>query len=260
MDKATTRGLADLTRGFYDESARGFIAAHELPARGWARVLDLLGPHWPAGTVSVLDVGCGNGRLAVFLQRALRRPFVYLGLDASPSLVALARERCRGVETARFEVLDLVDLDLDRALDGETFSAVAAFGVIHHIPSLQRRRAFVEGLGRQVAPGGTLVISTWRVFSEYHFHGAVRPWEDENHDADRRIDVRQLESGDYLLAPSGGEMRYCHLVTEGELAGLHAGMPVICEASFLADGPRDQMNRYVVLRKDSRRTNPTEMR
>jgi len=66
----------------------------------------------------VLDVGCGAGRHALYLQE---RGYDVVGLDLSPGALNVAEER--GLEeTARMAVTDLADYD------GEPFDTVLMFG------------------------------------------------------------------------------------------------------------------------------------
>jgi len=72
----------DAREALYEHRAR-----HAPPAVR-VELLGLLPPH----AARVLDLGCGSGALT--LQLAARAPFV-VGLDVSPALLALARERQR---------------------------------------------------------------------------------------------------------------------------------------------------------------------
>ena len=61
MNTATQRALAAHTRRFYEEHAIAFSATREHPWSGWQRVIAGV---QPSERLRVLDVGCGNGRLA----------------------------------------------------------------------------------------------------------------------------------------------------------------------------------------------------
>jgi len=66
---------------------------------------------------SVLDAGCGTGRVAAELAR---RGIDVLGIDRDPSMIATARDRAPGVA---FQVVDATEADL-----GRTFALVLMAG------------------------------------------------------------------------------------------------------------------------------------
>ena len=75
MDGKTVQRLLALNRQFYDEFADPFAESRGFEQPGLRRALDVL----PA-TGRLLDVGCGNGRLAHVLESA-DRSIDYLGID-----------------------------------------------------------------------------------------------------------------------------------------------------------------------------------
>ena len=98
----------------------------------------------------LLDVGCGTGRHLEHLRRA----FDVEGLDASPSMLAVARARCAGVVLHRG---DLVGFDLGRTFDVVT----CLFGSIGYTRTVPRLARAMRALARHVAPGGVLVVEPW---------------------------------------------------------------------------------------------------
>ena len=81
----------------------------------------------PAGC-RVLDLGCGNGRIALALAA---RGYAAEGLDISPSMIAEARAAATSAQAdVRFEVGDAVALphggdELDAVVSGATASAIS---------------------------------------------------------------------------------------------------------------------------------------
>jgi SAM-dependent methyltransferase len=79
----------------------------------------------------VLDVGCGPGRVAEAVIEAGAGP--YVGIDFSPRMLALARERLD-----RFASVQLVEADfLDTELEG-TFEVVLALGLFDYLEEPER--------------------------------------------------------------------------------------------------------------------------
>jgi SAM-dependent methyltransferase len=95
---------------------------------------------------SVLDAGCGTGRVAVELAR---RGIEVVGADIDPSMLDVARRRAPGIRWAQS---DLALLDL-----GRTFDVVVMAGNVPLFTSPGTQAALVAGCARHVAPGGVLV-------------------------------------------------------------------------------------------------------
>lgn len=253
MNTETVETLNRITRRFYDNSAYGFAVAHEAPRPGWGRVLDTLAPSIEnLPDLSVLDIGCGNGRFAHFFRDYLKRPFSYLGLDASPALVELAAARVAEIEGATCVSFDFVEEPLEKLIPARTFSLVVAFGVLHHIPAHSRRRDFLERLCQRVAPGGALACSIWRAQHPEQAGQETLSWEEYNRHAREPVEAAQLETGDNLVAGRGAAARYCHFVDDAETARLFNGLPLDRIDTFTADGRRATLNRYLLLRASPR--------
>jgi 2-polyprenyl-3-methyl-5-hydroxy-6-metoxy-1,4-benzoquinol methylase len=95
---------------------------------------------------SVLDAGCGTGRLA---QELDRRGVEVVGVDADGSMIAAARRRRPDLA---WLISDIGDLRLDR-----TFDVVAMVGNVPLFTPAGTEAALVAGCARHVAPGGALV-------------------------------------------------------------------------------------------------------
>lgn len=100
----------------------------------------------------MLDVGCGTGRAAAALAERGSRVW---GIEPSPEMAALARERVSTVKVASAERLPFKDGWFDRAL----------MWLVVHL--LDRPRAFAEA-HRVLAPDGRIVVAT---FDPAHFEG-----------------------------------------------------------------------------------------
>ena len=95
---------------------------------------------------TVLDAGCGTGRVAVELAR---RGLDVVGVDLDPSMLEVARAKSDAVEWVE---ADLADLDL-----GRTFDVVVAPGNVMIFLTPGTEAAVTERLAAHVAPGGTLI-------------------------------------------------------------------------------------------------------
>jgi SAM-dependent methyltransferase len=100
------------------------------------------------GAGEVADLGCGPGHITAHLRRLGLRAF---GVDASPAMIALARE---ANPELRFEVGAMAALDIaDGALGG-----VLARSSIIHVPPRDLPTVVAE-FARVLAPGGRLLVS-----------------------------------------------------------------------------------------------------
>jgi SAM-dependent methyltransferase len=131
--------------------------------------LDLLAPRFPAERTdraveflveqlelgpgsSLLDVGCGHGRIALPLAR---HGVEVTGIDTSPRSLARARASAEA-EGLR---LDLRELDM-RALDyeGSFDAAINVFSSFGYFDDEAEDRRVLEGIARALRPGGALVL------------------------------------------------------------------------------------------------------
>lgn len=250
MNTETVAALNRITRRFYDKSAYGFAVTHEAPRPGWGKVLDTLAPSMKIlPDLSVLDVGCGNGRFARFFKDYCKRPFSYLGLDASPALIELAAADVADIEGATCAPFDFVEDSLETLIRDQTFALVVAFGVLHHIPGRSRRRGLLKQLYRRVAPGGALACSIWRAQHPEQAGQETLSWEEYNRRSREPVEIAQLETGDNLVVRRGYAARYCHFVDDAETTRLVDGLPVDQIDTFTADGRAGTLNRYLLLRR-----------
>ena len=231
MDLETQRRLNQINRDFYRRTAAEFDATRQRAWSGWRRMLDAV----DLPLASVMDIGCGNGRLARFLAEQQAHAFAYIGIDSNPDLLAYAR--CQDPRVK----LELIKRDVILGtLPARQAQLVALFGLLHHVPGAARRRQLLQSAATCVLPGGFLVLAAWRFYEQERFRRRIVPWAEDI----------AVERHDYLLDWRRGEraLRYCHYIDDEEHAELvdAAGLPVIDD--FRADGG---LNRYTVLRREA---------
>lgn len=134
----------------------------------WARIAAEGGnPHGEADLVisyapgSVLDGGCGTGRVAIELAR---RGVAALGVDSDPDMVAAAEAKNTAVRFAR---VDLAELALPDRFD----LVLLAGNVVPYVPT-GRRAAAIARCAAHLAPGGRLIAGFalqpgWPTLAEY---------------------------------------------------------------------------------------------
>ena len=252
MHPDTAAALAEINRDFYSRHAADFSATRERPWSAWARVAQLVEERTGDGPLSLLDLGCGNGRLGRFLASRWGERLDYLGIDGSEQILEIARAMGGGGRFARCDLLR-------DELPSGPFDLVAAFGLMHHLPGLAHRAALLQAAARRLAPGGLLAVSFWQFGTVERFRRRMVPWPVYNRTASEPIDPRELEEGDVLLAwgqepPTPGQtplVRYCHWTSPSEADRLLADLPLEPVAGFLADGKAGDLNLYRLLQRRS---------
>lgn len=177
-------------------------AYHQLadPQFAWGRrLLETLALR---GDETVLDAGCGTGRLTRLLLERVPRGRV-IALDLSQQMLQAARENLEPDFRGRVEYLrsDLLSINLDRTVD-----VVFSTATFHWVPDHPR---LFRNLARALGPGGTLVAQmggkgnldrllsrAQRITAEpaYRpfFDGWTRPWHfaDEDGTAQRLAEAQ----------------------------------------------------------------------
>lgn len=108
---------------------------------------------------AALDIGCGAGEFSRLL--AMRSSRV-LGLDLSPGMIEIARERSRSYPNIEFQVADATRWPFPPA----AFDCVASIATLHHLPIEE----MLQKMKGTLRAGGVLVIldlcklAGWRDF------------------------------------------------------------------------------------------------
>jgi tRNA (uracil-5-)-methyltransferase TRM9 len=230
--------LNQINRTFYSTFATSFSETRES-----AQELEVILPYIADGA-RVLDLGCGNGRVAKLLARH-RRDVAYVGVDSSAELVARCKRQDaeRKLQEAEFLVADVIEPDWTRKLAGASFDCVLLLAVLHHIPGGDVRARFLRQARDLLAPQGRIVVSTWQFMENERMRKKIVPWSVVG------IDERELEPGDALLnwKRGGVGLRYCHWIGEDELRELaaQAGLNVI--ETFRAGGKEGNLSLYAIM-------------
>ncbi len=246
--------LDKVNEHFYHYFADQFHQSRNHGWIGWRPLLDEL----PCRSLRVLDIGCGNGRLAHFLNRSWCEQrggeiIFYNGLDQNKSLLKRAGETSWPfpAEWSSWSWSSIPELkgkesrrDKDDVL--ERYDWVTLFGVLHHVFGYERRLRLIQWAAQHLRPNGVLSISLWDFGAHSKWEKKYLNWSD--YISDWGIALEEIEEGDHLLGWSGDRStpRYCHWVNRTEeerlisevdqsMDGLSAGWRV---------GAEGDLNRY----------------
>ncbi len=184
----------------YDAIAEGFDHTRGRP---WPEVeLVEKGP--------VLDLGCGNGRHAKYLES---QGFYVVCADISWGMLRVASRK----------VSVLVQCDASELpFKNDSFGTVLYLATIHHLPKEDRLKSLLE-IKRVLKPNGRVIVSAWALFQPRFFRALPKMFLNL---------FRGREFGDvYVPWRTRGKtfMRFYHLFTRGELEGLvrRAGLRIV---------------------------------
>lgn len=202
---------------------------------------DLLIAHGLTPDGTVVDVGCGSGRLAAPLSQYLGADGQYLGTDVVPALVDYA-QKLVGRPGWRFEVVD----DLKIPAPSDHADIVCFFSVMTHLRH-EHSFLYLQEAKRVVKPTGRIVVSFlefatfahWAVFA----HNVEHPWADKPldqflsrdaleafaHHLD--LEIVALCGGDELAIPLSQEVRMDHGAVYTDLGTLGQSFVVFARRS-----------------------------
>jgi SAM-dependent methyltransferase len=139
-EKGNRRAGRDARRGeAYDAPYAARAAAGE-NIHGEADLVESFGPR------TVLDAGCGTGRVAVELAR---RGIAVVGVDLDPQMLATARRKAPDLE---WHLADLATVDL-----GRQFDLILMAGNVMIFLAPGSEGPVLQNMARHLAPGGALI-------------------------------------------------------------------------------------------------------
>ena len=151
------------------------------------RVADDVAATAPEGA-TVLDAGCGSGRLAVEIAR--RRPDLLVhGVDLEAGMIEVAKQHAEQQKVAdrvHFTVADLADLQLP----ADSVDMIVSTASLHHWVDAG---AVVASLGRVLRPDGRLWIYDFRLVPSGRVRAAAR-------ELSRRMDRTLIRTGRFPAA------------------------------------------------------------
>jgi SAM-dependent methyltransferase len=250
MKTSTSEQLVRLNKQFYQTFGQAFSNTRQRIQMGQRRILESIPKigNW-------LDLGCGNGNLAVEWGRQ-KREGMYIGVDFSPVLIREAKEAVQkktipaGLDI-QFAQTDLSDENWSLPWRQTILTGVMAFAVLHHIPGRDLRLRLLCQVNRLLPRGSEFLHSEWQFQNNPRILSRKQPWSKIG------IEDGEVDQGDALLdwrhaLPGQTEqigLRYVHLFSRGELGELAelSGFEIVEE--FESDGAGGKLSLYQRWRK-----------
>lgn len=149
MDYKLARKLLEANRKIFNEIADEFsLSRKDL----WPELKKL--KEYVVSGKSVLDLGCGNGRLYELFSG---KNIEYIGIDFSENLIQIAKEKY-GDKFIQGDILNL-------PFSEQKFDSVWVIAVLHMIPSKELRKRAVSEIKRVLKQGGRVIVVVWKLKS-----------------------------------------------------------------------------------------------
>lgn len=180
-----------------DEAMALAVGGGDYEAIGAAEADLLIEAGFGAGH-SLIDIGCGSGRLSSHLSKRFGDAITYLGVDVVPELLDYARHRA--APAYRFELTSGLTVP---AADG-CADFVAAFSVFTHLRHAETA-AYLRDIRRTLRPGGVLVFSFLelpyhaRIFVSTSMRKLVGKCHPENHFLSRQAILRMAAELEFAI-------------------------------------------------------------
>lgn len=140
----------DAWQAKYEADVAACEAAGDYPFAGYTELHDQIFDivHARDG-VSVLDLGCGTGKLAA---RLLEAGHPVTAADFSPNMLAAAAKNAPGAAFLQAELEAVPE-----KLAGQTFDCIVAAYALHHLPD-GRKYALLDALRALLSPEGVILV------------------------------------------------------------------------------------------------------
>lgn len=115
---------------------------------------------------SVLDIGCGNGRLLLGLPDKIK----YTGLDVSPELL---KEAQKIHPDHHFNEADITKENAWKNLP--QFDYVFCIAVIHHLPTTKDHLFLLSQISKHLKPGSKVLLTAWNLWQPKYLKHHLTP-------------------------------------------------------------------------------------
>lgn len=165
MKKEIADNILEQTEAGYDSISGKFSDTRKF----FWRELEFIKDYVKSGD-SVLDFGCGNGRLIeLFSDKKIQ----YTGADVSEKLLDLAKSKYPS-EAANFLKINPSQTSLP--FQNDFFNAAYSIAVFHHFPGKDYRKKIADELYRTIKLKGYVIITVWNLWQRKYIKNILKNW------------------------------------------------------------------------------------
>lgn len=143
----------------YTTHAEEFSKTRQSPWTGWINSLEYI--HNIGKSISILDIGCGNGRFLEFLKDNNFDSIKYLGIDNSNILLNIAKNKFKDIKNIEFLNIDILNNDWNNQIL-DKFKLIVGFGITHHLETENSRNEFFKNIDNLSEDNTIIVLTFWQ--------------------------------------------------------------------------------------------------
>lgn len=178
--------IIDSVKDIYNQIGQTFSATRQYL---WPDLKPFL-KNIPANA-SVLDVGCGNGRLLTGLPSKIK----YTGIDISTTLLTEAKKQ---FPKHQFIETDITKPDIWKHLP--KYDYIFSIAAIHHLPDTPSQKFLLEQIQKHLKPNGKVLITAWNLWQPKYL----------KHQLDLKTKLKNLH---WVYIPFQNKKRFCYTFT-----------------------------------------------
>lgn len=225
----------------YSTYAQEFSNTRQAPWDGWKHLLKYLKdvPH-----PKILDLGCGNGRFLKYLINSEIDIGAYVGIDNSSELLKMTDEFMdktrKSNNLSKFQLLNIDFENLNWGTEvTDQFDFIGAFGITHHLKSVESRKKFFETVNYLLKPGGFFAVTFWEFLKLERYANKITP-----------VTIDGSKNDFEMTFGTNGAKRFCHYYNPLEIIEYTHNLPFKQIEEFNEDGVENNQNHYIVYRKN----------
>jgi len=230
MNKDKAQKIITATKDIYDQIAEKYSSVRNEP---WSEMDFLFGKFLKSGD-KVLDLGCGNGR---FYDSFMKNSVFYTGGDNSENLISIAKKNHSDGDFCLASALNL-------PFNDEEFDAVYGIAILHHIPSDEMRKLFMEEAIRVLKKDSYLILTVWDLKEKQE--------QEEKKKTFNIFDLfgQRIDKSDVFIPWYGARDCYFHAFTMEAFKRLveDSGLRIVEHGEILI-GKKPYRNLYIVAKK-----------